>query len=186
MSVVGFHVESRLPDRDTTIVVSRGIIDQTLGNRPRIMPKCPARPRINRECVIRRRHKHDPIYNDRSHLEKIGVAGVKHPLSAQLSYVARIDLCELRVTLPGIVAVIRRPVLGNRFDEQVGCGHGDRTGVRLFARNAKSQTYDQTNKRRHGESGFPQISGIARPCFHLVTFVVSNTYIYDVVQERAA
>src|SRR5262249_19813776 len=134
------------------------VVDETLGNWSRIMPKRSARPGIQCEGIISCRHKHHSVHDHWSHFKKIGVAGMEHPLRAQLRYVALIDLRELGVTLAGIIAVIGRPVLGNRSHEQVGRGHADRTGFRLFVRRGHCQTYGQTNKAkkcRHEKSRGP-------------------------------
>src|SRR5215472_3758740 len=111
MGVVGFEIDARVPNTDTTIVMLRSIVNQTLGDRPRVVPDHSPSPAVEGVGIVRGGDKHQTVYNDGSDFEAVRMGRMKYPLSAQLSDVGEVDLVEIAVASSGVVAIVGQPVL---------------------------------------------------------------------------
>src|SRR6202012_2844731 len=120
MGIIGFHVKSRAQESNTAADMAGGVIDQTLGNRPRIVPQYLSRFRVEGICVIGSRDVHDPIDNHRSNFKNAGISAVEDPLSLKMSDILRRDLRKAAKTPSCVITVVRGPVVLNRSRLQLG------------------------------------------------------------------
>src|SRR6185437_16939614 len=100
-----------MPECDASIVVRRCVIDESFGDRSRVVPQSAARASIESVGVVGRGDEHYAARDDRSDFHVADIANVEDPLRFQTGYVARSDLIQSRESLAGIISVIRKPVL---------------------------------------------------------------------------
>src|SRR4029077_12336334 len=141
VSVVRFEENSRMPYGHTAVVVLRRIIDQPLGNGPRIMPNDSPRSSVEGERVVGSCDKHDSVYDHRSNLKLAGARRVKYPLRAELRDIADIDLVKANVAPPRIVAVVRKPVRAGRLRCQF---------IRMYIDDVRN-SFLRRGRRRYGD-----------------------------------
>src|SRR5579864_8142377 len=110
VSVVGFQINARVPQRDAAAVMLRGIVDQAFADRARIVPNRAAGATVQRVSIICGADEQDAVDRQRRNLQPCRFRHVKYPLRAQLLYVLRSDLLQRAVSPAGIIAVIRSPV----------------------------------------------------------------------------
>ena len=71
MGVVRLQINTRMPDGHAPIVVLRRVVNQSFSDRPRVMPHDSARPRIEREGIIRLGDEHHSVHDDGGDLEHV-------------------------------------------------------------------------------------------------------------------
>ena len=69
----------------------RGVVDESFGDRTRVMPESPSRLGVEGECVVGCGDEHDSVYDNRSNFEVAGARCVKDPLGAELRDVTSMD-----------------------------------------------------------------------------------------------
>src|SRR5689334_23021057 len=110
MSVIGLPVDTGMPYGDSATKVAGGIVNQTGGDRPDVMPDHTAGTGVQRVSIVGGGHEHDAVYNYRCDLEPVRVAGMEHPLRPQFAHVAQVNLGEFAIAAPGEISVIGEPV----------------------------------------------------------------------------
>src|SRR5260370_42042921 len=123
MGVIGLPVLSGMPHRDSATEVPGGVVDQSLGDGPSMMPDYAAGGGVQRVGVVGRGRKHDAVYNHRCDLQAVRIAGMEYPLRSQLCHVAEVDLRQITVAAPREIAVIGKPVCSRRVGGQLGWEH---------------------------------------------------------------
>src|SRR5215469_17063098 len=119
MGVVGFEIDVRVPNTDTTIVMLRSIVNQTLGDRPRVVPDHSPSPAVESVGIVPGGNEHQTVCDDGSDFEAVRVGRMKYPLSAQFTDVGEVDLVEIAVASSAVVAIVGQPVLVRRLFGQL-------------------------------------------------------------------
>ncbi len=125
MGIVGFQKNSRAPDGHAAIVVLGGVVDESFGNRPRVMPDLASRSCVERKGIVRGSDEHDPVDHDGRDLQFVRIANVKDPLRAQLGSIVRGDLRKAGVAPARVITVVGNPVCAGWLNNQIGGAHVD-------------------------------------------------------------
>src|SRR4051812_24287870 len=96
-------------DGDAAINAARSVPDQAARSGLLKMPHLMTRAGIQRPTFISRRDVHQAIDDDRRSLQTCGVREIEDPLRSHALYVGRIDLRQLAISIPRLIAVIGRP-----------------------------------------------------------------------------
>ena len=119
MSVIGLPVHTGMPYGDSATKVAGGIVNQTGGDGPDVMPNCAASTGVQCVSIVGGGHEHDAVYNYRRDLEPVRVAGMEHPLRPQLAHVAQVNLGEFAIAAPGEISIIGEPIRSRRVGFRV-------------------------------------------------------------------
>ncbi len=111
--VVGDHEHAIAGDTGAAV---RAALHHALRARPLVVPDPPAAARVERVALVGRRHIHDPVDDDRRHLQVAGVGNREHPARRQLRDVVLVDLRQRRVAVAAGLAVVGRPARLRRDD----------------------------------------------------------------------
>src|SRR5580704_6036336 len=128
MRVVGFEKNFGMPERDPTIVMLGGIVDEPFGDRPRIVPNGATSAGVEGKGVVGGSDEHDAVNDYRRDLEASRVAYVEDPLCAEVGDIRRRDLGEIAEAAPGVIPIVRNPVRARGLNEQVLRADVDRSG----------------------------------------------------------
>src|SRR5213082_2236966 len=107
--VVGLEVNAVVPESDAAIVVLRGVVDETFGDRARIMPDGPASSGVQREGIVGGGDKHYPVEDDGSDFEAARIADVENPLRTETLHILRGDFGEGAETAARVITVVGDP-----------------------------------------------------------------------------
>src|ERR1700730_12097457 len=128
MRVVGFEKNFGMPERDPTIVVLGGIVDEPFGDRARIVPNGATSAGVEGEGVVGGSDEHDAVNDYRRDLEASRVAYVDHPIPAKVGDRRGRDFGEITEAAAGVIPIVRNPVCARGLNEQVLRADVDRSG----------------------------------------------------------
>lgn len=128
MGVVGFEKNFGVPDADAAIVVLGSVIDESLGDRARVVPDGPARAGIERKGVVGGGDEQDAIDRYGCDFKTTRVPYVKDPLRAEVGDVRRRDFGEIAEAAACVISIVRDPICAGGLGEQVFGADVDRGG----------------------------------------------------------
>src|ERR1700693_2805247 len=119
MSVIGHQVNPRVPQAHSSIKVSRGIVNQSLGIWTFIVPDRSPGTCVQGKSMIGGGDQHQPIYNYRGNFEPVRIIRVKNPLGAKVIHIVYVDFIKAAVTASCVVAVVGRPIGTGRLNDKM-------------------------------------------------------------------
>lgn len=119
MRIISLHKDSSVPNSDAAIVMLRSIVDKPFRDGARVMPQDSTCLRIQSVSIVGDGHQHHPVYNDRRNFQMARVRSVERPLRPELRNIGFVDLAKSAVAAPGVVSVIRGPIVVDGCYEQL-------------------------------------------------------------------
>jgi len=107
MRMIGDHENAVAGHRRSPVRVAAG---DALGGRPLVLPERTARPRVEREALVRRRHVHDPARHHRGRLQQARIRDREEPARGETRDAGLVDLRQRGVPVPAGLAVVDRPI----------------------------------------------------------------------------
>ena len=148
MGVVGQPVHPRVPQRDAAAEVPGRIVDQSLRDRPRVMPDHQPSARIQRVGIVGRGHEHDAVRDYGRDLQPVRIAGMEYPLRPQLSDICRIDLRQAAEAAATEVSVVGEPIRSGWRGDQLSGKHVNHHRPGCFRRLVRSRNGQATQQCR--------------------------------------
>ena len=118
-----FHVDEVSPHCDSTDVMASGIVKQTRTHWTLVVPQDPSRLRVEGNASLAEVKYITAVDDHRSGSSRLELPGMENPCGAQLGRHSRSDFAQTAVAASGVIAIVRRPIGGDRPDEQVFRGY---------------------------------------------------------------